>query len=222
ERRSAGHGEVPASESAPPGRPRCSVPSQRVAGRPCLLPKKQRGGLMPIACRGGEAYTAIVAACPANCFFEFIKNVSGSARMKRLSCYMLRMLPVISLALAAIAHGENSSVGRQQERFELVETTIADIQQAYRSEVLTPEQLVKMYQARIAAFDRAGPHLNGYMYVNPNAADAARELMRKSDNDGDGHEAFPLYGVPGILKEQRAQVGMPTAAASARSGHDTT
>jgi len=62
--------------------------------------------------------------------------------------------------------------------FELVETTIADIQQAYRSELLTPEQLVKMYQARIAAFDRAGPHLNGYMYVNPNAAHAARELMR--------------------------------------------
>src|SRR5256885_5889321 len=97
------------------------------------------------------------------------KNVSGSARMNRLSYYMMRMLPVISLALAAIAHGENRSEAPEQERFELVETTIADIQQAYRSELLTPEQLVKMYQARIAAFDRAGPHLNGYMFVNPNA-----------------------------------------------------
>src|SRR5438067_7283685 len=183
-----------------------------------MLGSETRGGLMPIACRGGEAYTAIVAACPANCFFEFIKNVSGSARMKRLSCYMLRMLPVISLALAAIAHGENSFVGRQQQRFELVETTIADIQQAYRSEVLTPEQLVKMYQARIAAFGRAGPHLNGYMYVNPNAADAARELMRKSDNDGDGHESLPLYGVPVILKDNIATAGMPTTAGSVALG----
>ena len=117
---------------------------------------------------------------------------------------MMRMLPVISLALAAIAQGENRFEGREQERFELVETTIADIQQAYRSELLTPEQLVKMYQARIAAFDRAGPHLNGYMYLNPNAADAARELMRKSDNDGVSHESLPLYGVPVILKDNIA------------------
>src|SRR5256885_12530002 len=92
------------------------------------------------------------------------------SRMNRLSCYMMRMLPVISLAFAAIAHGENPPEGRAQERFELVETTIADIQRAYRSELLTPEQMVKMYQARIAAFDRAGPHLHGYMYLNPNAA----------------------------------------------------
>src|SRR5260370_21545029 len=115
--------------------------------------------------------------------------------MNRLSCYMMRMLPVISLALAPIAQGENRFVGREQERLGLVETTIADIQQAYRSELLTPEQLVRMYQARIAAFDQAGPHLNAYMYVNPNAADAARELMRRSGNDGVSHESLPLYGV---------------------------
>src|SRR5437764_8384732 len=75
-----------------------------------------------------------------------------------------------------------------------------------------------MYQARIAAFDRAGPHLNGYMYVNPNAADAARELMRKSDNDGDGHESLPLYGVPVILKDNIATGGMPTTAGSVALG----
>ncbi len=116
---------------------------------------------------------------------------------------MMRMLPVISLALAAIAQGENRFEGREQERFELVETTIADIQQ---------------YQARIAAFDRAGPHLNGYMYLNPHAADAARELMRKSDNDGVSHESLPLYGVPVILKDNIATAGMPTTAGSIALG----
>src|SRR5437762_34482 len=143
-----------------------------------------------------------------------IKNVSGSARMNRLSCYMMRMLRVISLALAAIAHGENPSEGREQQRFELVETTIADIQQAYRSELLTPEQLVKMYQARIAAFDRAGPHLNGYMYVNPNAAHAARELMRKPEIDGDGHMSLALYSVPVSLRDNRDPAGNATTASS--------
>src|SRR4030081_1781191 len=102
-------------------------------------------------------------------YFELIKNVNGSARMDRLSCYMMRVLPVLALALSAIAHAEERPEGREHERFELVETTIAEIQHAYRSELLTPEQLVNMYQARIVAFDSAGPHLNGYMYVNPNA-----------------------------------------------------
>src|SRR6267378_4108861 len=137
-------------------------------------------------------------------FFEFNEKVKGSARMNRLSCYSMRMLAVLSLVIPVIAHGEDRPEGREHERFELVETTIADIQHAYRSELLTPERLVKMYQARIAAFDRAGPHLNGYMYLNPNAADAARELMRKSDDDGDdreGRESLPLYGVPVILKD---------------------
>jgi amidase len=137
--------------------------------------------------------------------------------MNRLSCNLIRMLPVISLAVAAIAHGQDRSEGREQERFELVEATIADIQHAYRSELLTPEQLVRIYQARIAAFDRAGPHLNGYMYVNPNAADAANELMRKSD-DGEGHESLPLYGVPVILKDNIATAGMPTTAGSVALG----
>src|SRR4030088_1511100 len=142
--------------------------------------------------------------------------------MNRLSCYMMRMLPVISLALAAIAQGENRSEGGEQERFELVETTIADIQQAYRSELLTPEQLVKMYQARIAAFDRAGPHLNGYMYVNPNAAEAARAVMPESDHRGHDREdraSVPLYGVPVILKDNIATAGMPTTAGSVALGN---
>jgi len=108
---------------------------------------------------------------------------------------MMRMLPVISLALAAIAQGENRFEGREQERFELVETTIADIQQAYRSGLLTPEQLVKMYQARIAAV-RPGGAAPEWLPVPQSARrDAARELMRKSDNDGVSHESLPLYGV---------------------------
>jgi amidase len=140
--------------------------------------------------------------------------------MDRLSCYMMRVLPVLALALSAIAHAEERPEGREHERFELVETTIAEIQHAYRSERLTPEQLVNMYQARIVAFDSAGPHLNSYMYVNPNAADAARELMRKSEDgdDSEGRKPLPLFGVPVILKDNIATVGMPTTAGSVALG----
>src|SRR2546430_7163369 len=56
------------------------------------------------------------------------------------------------------------------------------------------------------------------MSDNPNAADAARELMRKSANDGNGHESLPLYGVPVILKDNVATAGMPTTAGSVALG----
>ena len=135
--------------------------------------------------------------------------------------YITRVLSVLALALPVVAHGEERSEARERARFELVETTIADIQHAYRSEVLTPVQLIKMYEARIAAFDQAGPHLNGYLYVNPRAIHAARELMRKFDDGDDNDEtrrSLPLYGVPVILKDNIATAGMPTTAGSVAFG----
>src|SRR2546430_8280159 len=42
--------------------------------------------------------------------------------------------------------------------------------------------------------------------------------MRKSNNDDDGHEALPLYGVPVVLKDNIATAGMPTNAGSAALG----
>ena len=134
--------------------------------------------------------------------------------MNRLSCYWVRMLPALALAVPAVTHGQNG-----RERFELVETTIADIHHAYQSGLLTPENLVTMYRARIAAFDQAGPHLNGYMFLNPNAADAARELVRASEGGGGrSEESLPLHGVPVILKDNIATAGMPTTAGSVALG----
>ncbi|MDP9082993.1 MAG: amidase family protein, partial [Pseudomonadota bacterium] len=138
--------------------------------------------------------------------------------MSRIPSYIMRVLCVLGLALPVIAHSEEGKEGHERERFELVETTIENIQQAYRSDLLTPEQLVKMYQARIAAFDQAGPHLNGYMYVNTEAVAAARELMRRSDDDGEDRMSLPLYGVPIILKDNIATAGMPTTAGSVALG----
>src|SRR5580693_6970292 len=98
----------------------------------------------------------------------------------------LRVFPAL-LILAAFALSL-SARGRDDDKgFHLVEATIADIEQAFRSDVLEPEQLVRMYLARIAAYDGAGPHLNAYMHVNEHAVDAARALKeaRRSDDDGD-------------------------------------
>ena len=94
------------------------------------------------------------------------------------------------------------------QRFELVEATIADIQQAIDSHLLTAKQLVKMYQARIAAYDgkNTTTHLNLYIHLNPKAHAQA--------DDSEARRGRPLSGVPMILKDNIDTADMPTTAGS--------
>src|SRR5712692_11180720 len=85
-----------------------------------------------------------------------------------------------AIALTGIGRADSSA------QFELREATIADIQAAYRAGILSPQHLVSLYQARIAALDRSdvpqplnggvgNQPLNSFMHVNENAlADAGR------------------------------------------------
>ena len=95
--------------------------------------------------------------------------------------------------------------------FELLETTVAGIQDALRTGAITARQLVQQYQDRIAAFDKQGPSLNSIITLNPEAlADAERldAVLRSSGPVG------PLHGVPVILKDQIDAAGMPTTLGS--------
>jgi amidase len=112
--------------------------------------------------------------------------------------------------------------------FELVEATIDDIHGAFDSHLLTPSQLVSMYLARIAAFDRSdlpqplgggegNQPLNSFMHVNENAlADAGRQDPDDLMDDDDGGR--PLFGIPVILKDNIATKDMPTTAGSVALG----
>jgi len=74
--------------------------------------------------------------------------------MKRLSV----LAPVfIAFAAAALPAAANA------HSFQVVEATIDDIQARYRAGNLRPEDVVRMYLARIAAYDRSdsGQPLNG-------------------------------------------------------------
>src|SRR5688572_20487998 len=68
-----------------------------------------------------------------------------------------------------------------------------------------------MYLARIAAYDDAGPKLNAFLTVNPNALAEARELDRVRNP---GIERSPLYGIPILLKDNIDTADMPTTAGS--------
>ena len=145
--------------------------------------------------------------------------------MNRLSVLAALFVAVSAAALTAAAHPRS---------FQLVEATIDDIQDQYRAGNLRPEDVVRMYLARIAAYDRSdlGQPLNGgvgqqplnsFMHVNEDAIRDARRLgpgfgdSDLDDEDGDGG-ARPLYGIPVILKDNIATRDMPTTAGSVALG----
>ena len=96
-------------------------------------------------------------------------------------------------------------------RFELVEATISEMLDAMNTGLLTSEQLVEMYLARIAAYDDAGPMLNSYLHVSESALIQARQLdvVRRR-----GGQTGPLYGIPVVLKDNVDTADMPTTAGS--------
>ncbi len=101
------------------------------------------------------------------------------------------------------------SVGAQTpNRFDLLESDVPKIQSALQSRLMSSEDLVTMYLTRIATFDRAGPKLNAFLYLNPQAAAQARalDLIRQQP----GYVPRPLEGVPVALKDIVNTADMPT------------
>jgi amidase len=83
------------------------------------------------------------------------------------------------------------------QSFQLEETTIQEIQQAFQEKRLTSAQLVQLYLNRIEQFDRNGPKLNAVLSLNPDALEIAAE--RDAER---GTKTFgPLHGIPVLLKD---------------------
>jgi amidase len=120
---------------------------------------------------------------------------------------------LVALALLVLSARVVAGTHSASNRFDLVETSIPAIQQAIDDDVITAEQLVQMYLARIAAYDLKSTtaHLNSYIHVNDNAlhdgqlADQAR---------AEGHQKLVLNGIPMILKDNLDTKTMPTTAGS--------
>src|SRR5712692_786396 len=142
--------------------------------------------------------------------------------MKRLSMLAPVFVAFIAAALPAAANAQS---------FDVVEATIDDIQAQYRAERLQPEDVVRMYLARIAAYDRSNAGqplnggvgqqpLNGFMHVNEHAIRDAHQLGDdfEDSDDGDDDGGRPLFGIPVIIKDNIATRDMPTTAGSVALG----
>jgi Asp-tRNA(Asn)/Glu-tRNA(Gln) amidotransferase A subunit family amidase len=98
------------------------------------------------------------------------------------------------------------------QKFEVMETTIAQVHAGFASGRLTCRTLVQSYLARIAAYDKTGPALNAIQFVNPQAlaqADSLDAVWRSKGPRGS------LHCVPVLLKDQVETSTMPTTYGSA-------
>ncbi|MGH8188250.1 MAG: amidase family protein, partial [Steroidobacteraceae bacterium] len=136
--------------------------------------------------------------------------------MKRLLLALATAAAVLTANLPALAgHDDDKDRNdRRRPQFELLETTIPEIREALRSNVISAERLTRMYLKRIAAYEEAGPGINAYQHVNPNALREARYLDALNDRHHRRHSKKPLYGVPVLLKDNIDTADMPTAAGS--------
>src|SRR5437867_7120328 len=118
----------------------------------------------------------------------------------------MRMTTAAAVVLFACA-----TLFAQATRFEVLEKTIPELQNAMQAGEVTSRQLVSLYVARIGAYDRTGPHLNAIVIVNPNALRDAEALDRERAARG---PRGPLHGIPIVVKDNFETVDMPTAAGS--------
>ncbi|MBI1352882.1 MAG: glutamyl-tRNA amidotransferase [Acidobacteria bacterium] len=131
--------------------------------------------------------------------------------MQRRLAAALRVLPALTLPVAACLF----SGCRPQARFDPVEATIAQIQQAVGSGEFTCRQVVQAYLDRIEAYDQP-TGLNAVTVLNPHAlerADRIDEQLRQGLDPG------PLFCAPLLIKDNFDTHDLPTTGGSIALRH---
>ena len=99
---------------------------------------------------------------------------------------------------------------QRQNKLEIVETTIAETQQAIRSGKVTCRQLVEGYIKRINTYDQP-TRLNAIVVINPEALADADKLDQEFKRTG---KLRPLHGIAVIVKDNYDTKGLQTTAGS--------
>ena len=117
---------------------------------------------------------------------------------------------VTTVLLQAGCNKSSESEKLFSESFGVVESTIANVHQAFRDKSLTCAKLVGIYMARIEKYDKS-TKLNAIVMINPKAEKRATDLDEEFKQTGKLRE---LHCVPVILKDNFDTADMPTSGGS--------
>ncbi len=107
-------------------------------------------------------------------------------------------------ALLGVSLSSCTSVDAGEERFDVVEATIPEMQRAMEEGRLTSRALVEAHLLRIALYEE---RVNAVIAINPNAL---AEADRLDQERAEGRVRGPLHGVPVALKDNVHTTHMPT------------
>ncbi len=116
----------------------------------------------------------------------------------------------IGLAVSTL-HAKFAPTRAPQTTFDVMEKTIPQLQDAMAGGTITSRELVEIYLARIAAYDKQGPALNTMVALNSQALKVAEALDAERRA---GRVRGPLHGIPVLVKDNYETVEMPTTAGS--------
>src|SRR5215475_8347682 len=131
--------------------------------------------------------------------------------MRRALFGLVAILAIATFVRLAPADDTGDGDNNGVDQLQLVEATIPQLGHALHSHLITSKQLVEMYQARIAAYDKVGPTLNAFIHLNANAADDGAARDREHGHEG---ERSRMFGIPILLKDNVDTKDMPTTAGS--------
>lgn len=102
--------------------------------------------------------------------------------------------------------------------FALNEITIDSLQEKMKSGTYTSKTVTQLYLDRIQQIDKAGPHLNSVIELNPDALSIAESM---DDERKNGKVRGPLHGIPVLIKDNinTADKMQTTAGALALEGN---
>src|SRR5258706_6291775 len=112
---------------------------------------------------------------------------------------LLPLIAAVALVVACMP-----ATAQKGKPFNVVETSIADLQKALAQKRVTSRELVRLYLERIAKYDAK---LHAVITVNPKALEEAEQLDRERAR---GKLRGPLHGIPIALKDNIHTTGMPT------------
>lgn len=143
----------------------------------------------------------------------FSRTLAGRRVRTFLSGALVAAVLATAPGWASHATAESARSKSAAVPFRLMEATIRETHAALEAGTVTSEDLVKMYLARIAAFNQQGPKLNALIAINDRALAEARALDAARRRNG-RHTRGLLYGVPILLKDNYDTFDMPTTAGS--------